>query len=50
MIIKGDNIIYYRKQEQYSGRFEANVYADIIKFYNEMYDADHTSIVLVKKN
>ena len=50
MIIKGDNIIYYRKQEQYSGRFEANVYADIVKFYNDMYDADHTSIVLVKKN
>ncbi len=50
MEIKGDKITYYRELEQYSGRFPAGEYGDVVKFYNEMYDADHTLIVLVKKN
>jgi len=45
-----NKITYYRELEQYSGRFSAMDYADVIKFYNEMYDADRTKIVLVKKN
>jgi hypothetical protein len=50
MLVTGDKIIYYRQLEQYSGRFLAKEYSDVVKFYNDMYDADHTSIVLVKKN
>lgn len=49
-VIQGDQILYYRSLEQYSGRFPAKDYTDVVKFYNDMYDADHTSIVLVKKN
>jgi hypothetical protein len=50
MIVAGDKIMYYRNMEQYSGRFPAKEYAEVVKFYDEMYDADHTKIVLVKKN
>lgn len=49
-VVTNDKIMYYRIMEQYSGRFPAKEYADVVKFYNDIYDADHTSIVLVKKN
>jgi hypothetical protein len=49
-IFADNKIIYYREFEQNSGRFPASDYADIKKFYNEIYEADHKSIVLVKKN
>jgi hypothetical protein len=48
-LVTGDKITYYRSLEQYSGYFPARDYAEVVKFYNDMYDADHTSIVLVKK-
>ena len=47
--IKGDKIIYYRLLEQFSGRFPPKDYGDVVEFYNNMYEADHTSIVLVKR-
>jgi hypothetical protein len=50
VVVNGDKIIYYREQEQYSGRFPAGEYAVVVKFYNDMYEADHKSLVLVKKN
>jgi hypothetical protein len=50
LVVAGDKIIYYREQVQYSGRFSANEYRDVVKFYNEMYEGDHKSIVLVKRN
>jgi transglutaminase-like putative cysteine protease len=50
MVVSNDKIMYYRVMEQYSGRFPAKDYTDVVKFYNDIYDADHTSIVLVKKN
>jgi hypothetical protein len=50
MVLTGDKIIYYRQFEQYSGRFPANEYGDVVKFYNDIYDDDHSKIVLVKKN
>jgi hypothetical protein len=49
-LVTGNKIMYYRSLEQYSGYFPARDYAEVVKFYNDMYDADHTSIVLVKKN
>jgi Domain of Unknown Function with PDB structure (DUF3857)/Transglutaminase-like superfamily len=50
LVVTGDKIIYYREQVQYSGRFSAREYRDVVKFYNGMYDGDHKTIVLVKRN
>jgi hypothetical protein len=45
-----DKILYYRHFEQFRGRFPASSYDDIKTFYNSIYEADHSQIVLVKKN
>jgi len=45
-----DKIVYYRKFERYSGRFSRKDYADVVKFFNEIYKSDHSKIVLVKKS
>jgi hypothetical protein len=50
MLLIGDKIMYYREFEQYSGRFPASEYGDVVKFYNDIYDDDHSKIVLIKKN
>jgi hypothetical protein len=49
-IYSDNKISYYREFEQYSGRFPAGDYGEVEKFYNDIYEADHKSIVLVKKN
>ena len=43
-----DKIIYYRKMERYSGKFPATDYPELVKFYNQIYKADRSKIVLVK--
>jgi hypothetical protein len=43
-----DKIIYYRKQVFYSGRFPAKDYAELVHYYERVYKADHTKVVLVK--
>jgi Domain of Unknown Function with PDB structure (DUF3857)/Transglutaminase-like superfamily len=48
-VITNSKIVYFRKFEQYSGRFPANDYGEVVKFYNEIYNSDHTKIVLIKK-
>ena len=48
--ISADKIMFYRIREQYSGHFSASEYENFVKFINAIYDADHTSIVLLKKN
>jgi hypothetical protein len=45
-----DKIIYYRRFEQYRGRFPSSEFEEVKKFYNGIYEADRTQIVLVKKN
>ncbi len=50
MSLTGDKIMYYREFEQYSGRFPANEFGEVVKFYNDMYDDDHSKIVLIKNN
>jgi hypothetical protein len=45
-----DKILYYRNMEQYSGRFPAKDYNDLVEFYDVIYKADRTKIVLVKKD
>lgn len=44
-----DKIIYYRKMEQFGGRFPANKYNDLVKFYDQIYKADRNKVVLVKQ-
>jgi hypothetical protein len=44
-----DKILYYRSREQYSGNFPAKDYNDLVNFYEAMYKADRSKIVLVKK-
>jgi hypothetical protein len=50
MVVGPDQIIYYRKFEQYSGRFSRTDYGELVKFYNEIYESDRSKIVLVKKS
>jgi len=35
--------------EYYSGRFSANAYNELVKFYEAVYKADRTKVVLVRK-
>jgi hypothetical protein len=41
-------LVYYRKLEKNEGRFPAASYADLVKFYEAIYKADRTKVVLVK--
>jgi transglutaminase-like putative cysteine protease len=50
IMVTDGKIFCYRDFTQYSGRFPAKDYGNVVKFYNEMYDADHSKIVLVKKS
>lgn len=47
--VKSDKIIYYRDMEKFSGEFSASDYNDLAKFYEQIYKADRSRIVLVKK-
>ena len=47
--LEGNKIFYYRLQEQYSGRFPPKDYADLVKYYDSIYKADRSKIVLIKK-
>jgi len=43
-----DKIIYYRMMEQNSGRIPAGEYNDLVKFYDQVNNADRSKLVLVK--
>jgi hypothetical protein len=47
--IQPDKIIYYRRLEKFSGRWPAAEYAELVKFYEQLYKADNSRLVLVKK-
>jgi hypothetical protein len=49
-VVRPDKIIYFRKFEQFSGRFPVNEYDEVVKFYNQIYSSDHSRIVLVRKD
>jgi hypothetical protein len=44
----GTVLYYYRNIEQYGGRFPAADYADLVSFYEAIYKADRSKVVLVK--
>jgi len=47
--LSGNKLYYYRLMEQYSGRFPAKEYNELVKFYEAIYKADRNKVVLVKK-
>jgi len=44
-----DKILYYRSFEESMSRFPPSEYDGLVKFYEQLYKADHNRIVLVKK-
>ncbi len=44
-----DKIIYYRSNEESVNRFPPSDYPDLVKFYEQLYKADHNRVVLVRK-
>lgn len=46
--IKDDKILYYRNLEKFSGQFPASEYNELVKFYDQIYKADRSRVVLVK--
>jgi hypothetical protein len=44
-----DKILYYRTREEFVARFPPSDYDALVKFYEQLYKADHNRIVLVKK-
>jgi hypothetical protein len=47
--VEGNKIIYKRTREQFSGRFPAKEQKEIVKFFEDIYKADRSRFVLVKK-
>jgi len=47
--VQGDRILYYRTWEEGIARFPPSDYTALVSFYEQLYKADHTRIVLVKK-
>ena len=47
--VSADKIVYYRHYEESIGRFPPKDYPDLVKFYERLYKADHSKVVLVKK-
>jgi hypothetical protein len=43
-----DKIIYYRKREESASRFPPSDYPDLVKFFEQIYKADHSRVVLVR--
>lgn len=44
----GNKLYYYRSVEQFSGRFPANDYEELVQFYETIYKTDRGRVVLVK--
>lgn len=47
--VTADKIVYYRRYEESIAHFPPADYPDLVKFYERLYKADHSRIVLVKK-
>jgi hypothetical protein len=48
--MEGNKVFYYRKMENFSGRYPAKDYASLVSFYDAIYKADRNRVVLVKGN
>jgi Domain of Unknown Function with PDB structure (DUF3857)/Transglutaminase-like superfamily len=47
--LEGNKLLYYRNIEHKGGRFPATDYPELVKFYETIYKADRSKVVLVKK-
>ena len=47
--VTADKIVYYRRYEESIGRFPPADYPDLVQFYERLYKADHSRVVLIKK-
>ena len=47
--LTGNKLLYFRKIERYAGRYPAQEYTDLVKFYEATYKADRNKVVLVKQ-
>lgn len=47
--LKDNKLYYYRTIEHNGGRYPAKEYEDLVKFYDAIYKADRSRVVLVKK-
>jgi Domain of Unknown Function with PDB structure (DUF3857) len=47
--LEGNKLFYYRTIEHTGGRFPATDYPELVKFYETIYKADRSKVVLVKK-
>lgn len=47
--LEGSKVFYYRMVERFSGRFPAKEGVQLAKFYEDIYKADRSRVVLVKK-
>jgi hypothetical protein len=48
--LEGNKLYYYRIMEYKNGRFPASSYVDYVKFYEAVYKADRSKVVLTKKS
>jgi hypothetical protein len=47
--VSADKITYYRSREESVNRFAPSDYQGLVKFYEQLYKADHTRVVMVKE-
>jgi transglutaminase-like putative cysteine protease len=47
--VQSNKIIYYRYMERFSGQFSPSDYNELVRFFDEIYKADRSRVVLVKK-
>lgn len=47
--VQSNKIIYYRYMERFSGQFPPSDYNELVRFFDEIYKADRSRVVLVKK-
>lgn len=49
VVVSDEKIVYYRSMERFMGRFPAKKYDEMVNFYNQIYKADNSTLVFVKK-
>lgn len=47
--VQSNKIVYYRYMERFSGQFPPSDYNELVRFFDEIYKADRSRVVLVKK-
>jgi Domain of Unknown Function with PDB structure (DUF3857)/Transglutaminase-like superfamily len=47
--VSPDKIVYYRSKQESASRWPPSDYPDLVKFFEQIYKADHSRVVLVRK-